>query len=84
MYIGKEEKMDNKLKLTIIYTPCEEGGFTAYIKEMRGVVSEGETKEEARENVLDALRLMLEVERDESELEDSTINKISDELLILA
>lgn len=75
--------MENKLKLTIVYTPCEEGGYTAYIKEMRGVISEGDTKEEARENVLDALDLMLEVNRDESELEDSTINKISDELLIL-
>ena len=75
--------MENKLKLTIVYTPCEEGGYTTYIKEMRGVISEGETKEEARENVLDALGLMLEVDRDESELEDSTINKITDELSIL-
>jgi predicted RNase H-like HicB family nuclease len=75
--------MENKLKLTIVYTPCEEGGYTAYIKEMRGVISEGETKEEARENVLDALGLMLEVDREESELEDSTINKASDELIIL-
>jgi predicted RNase H-like HicB family nuclease len=75
--------MANNLKLTIVYTPCEEGGYTAYIKEMRGVISEGETKEEARENVLDALSLMLEVDREESELEDSTINKMSDELLIL-
>lgn len=76
--------MENKLKLTIIYTPCEEGGYTAHIKEMRGVISEGETKEEARENVLDALGLMLEVDRDDAELEDSTINNISEELLILA
>ncbi len=76
--------MENKLKLTIVYTACEEGGYTAYIKEMRGVISEGETKAEARENVLDALSLMLEIDREESELENSTINKISDELLILA
>ncbi|PKL86514.1 MAG: type II toxin-antitoxin system HicB family antitoxin [Ignavibacteriae bacterium HGW-Ignavibacteriae-1] len=75
--------MENKLKLTIVYTPCEEGGYTAYIKEMRGVISEGETKQEARENVLDALGLMLEVDREESELEDSTTDKISDELIIL-
>ena len=51
--------MDSNLKLTIVYTPCDEGGYTAYIKEMRGVISEGETKEEARQNVLDALSLML-------------------------
>jgi predicted RNase H-like HicB family nuclease len=81
--IKEEKNMENKLKLTIVYTPCEEGGYTAYIKEMRGVISEGETKQEARENVLDALGLMLEVDREESELEDSTTDKISDELIIL-
>jgi predicted RNase H-like HicB family nuclease len=76
--------MDNKLKLTIVYTPCEEGGYTAYIKEIRGVISEGETKEEARANVLDALGLMLDLDREESEYSENTENKISDELLILA
>ncbi|MDQ1265455.1 MAG: Type toxin-antitoxin system HicB family antitoxin, partial [Bacteroidota bacterium] len=63
--------------------PCEEGGFTAYIKELRGVISEGETIEEARENVLDALSLMLDTEREESEKEDEHINSIYDELMIL-
>ena len=76
--------MDNKLKLTIVYTPCEEGGYTAHIKEIRGVVSEGETIEEAKENVLDALGLMLEADREESELIESSENKFSDELLIIA
>lgn len=75
--------MDNKLKLTIVFTPCEEGGYTAYIKEMRGVISEGETIEEARENVIDALELMLEVERAESNKELQFENTFSDELLIL-
>ena len=74
---------NNNLKLTIVYTPCEEGGYTAYIKEMRGVISEGETIESAKENVLDALALMLEVDRDESDMEDNTENKILDELQIL-
>jgi len=62
--------MDKQLKLTIVYSPCEEGGYTAYIKEMRGVISEGETKAEARENVLDALGLMLEADREEFEKEN--------------
>ena len=74
--------MENNLKLTIVYTPCDEGGYTAFIKEIRGVISEGDTKEEARENVLDALGLMLDSER-ESELEINDIHNISDELLIL-
>ncbi len=75
--------MENKLKLTIVYTPCDEGGYTAFIKEIRGVISEGDTKEEARENVLDALGLMLDSEREESELEINDLHNISDELLIL-
>ena len=43
-------------ELTIIFEPCEEGGYTAFIPEVPGAISEGETIEEAREMVLDALR----------------------------
>lgn len=42
--------------LTIVFEPAEEGGYTAYIPEVPGAISEGETVEEAREMVLDALR----------------------------
>jgi predicted RNase H-like HicB family nuclease len=76
--------VENKLKLTIVYIPCEEGGFTSYIKEMRGVISEGETIKEARENVIDALGLMLESDREEFENLENSENSITDELLILA
>jgi predicted RNase H-like HicB family nuclease len=50
--------------LTAVVVPCAEGGFTAYIPEIRGVVSEGETLQEVQENLLDALELMLETERE--------------------
>jgi len=43
-------------QLTIIFEPAEEGGYTAYIPEVPGAISEGETIDEAREMVLDALR----------------------------
>ena len=76
--------MNNKLKLTAIFTPCEEGGYTAQIKEIRGVISEGETLEEAKENLLDALQLMLEVEQEEFDREGISENTITDELYILA
>ena len=42
--------------LTIVYETAEEGGFTASIAEVPGAISEGETIEEARENVMDALQ----------------------------
>ncbi|GIK32174.1 MAG: type II toxin-antitoxin system HicB family antitoxin [Armatimonadetes bacterium] len=41
-------------ELTIVFEPAEEGGFTAFIPEVPGAVSEGETLEEARAMVLDA------------------------------
>ena len=38
-----------------------EGGFSAYIKEVPGVNTQGETITEAKENLKDALCLVLEV-----------------------
>jgi predicted RNase H-like HicB family nuclease len=47
-------------EFTIVLEPAEEGGYTAFIPEVPGAISEGETVEEARENVLDALRELTE------------------------
>jgi len=44
---------------TIIFEPAEEGGYTAYIPELPGAISEGETVDEAREMVLDAARELI-------------------------
>lgn len=52
--------------LTAVFEPAEEGGFVAYIPEMPGVASQGETMDEARENLLDALELVLEVRREQA------------------
>lgn len=42
-------------EFTIVFEPAEEGGFVATIPEAPGAVSEGETIEEARAMVLDAV-----------------------------
>jgi predicted RNase H-like HicB family nuclease len=42
------------IEFTIVFEPAEEGGYTAFIPEVPGAVSEGETVEEARNLVLDA------------------------------
>jgi predicted RNase H-like HicB family nuclease len=49
-------RMADPINLTIVYEPAEEGGYVAWIQEVPGAISQGETREEARENVLDALR----------------------------
>jgi predicted RNase H-like HicB family nuclease len=51
-------------KFTIIYEPAEEGGYTAFIPEVPGAISEGETIDEAREMVLDALNELSECRRE--------------------
>ena len=45
-----------ELELQIAYEEAEEGGYVARVVGVPGAISEGETREEARENVLDALR----------------------------
>jgi predicted RNase H-like HicB family nuclease len=46
--------------LTAAYLPAKEGGYTAEIVEARGVHSQGETFDEARGNLHQAIALMLE------------------------
>lgn len=57
--------MPEQLGLTIVYEPGEEGWIVASIPEVAGVLSQGRTREEARTNVIDALRLMLSPETPE-------------------
>ena len=40
------------------------GGYMAYVEEVPGAITEGETLEERRENLKDALQLMLETNRE--------------------
>ncbi len=54
--------MSESLRLTINYADGGEGWILATIPEVAGVFSQGRTREEARANVIDALRLMLSPE----------------------
>ena len=55
----------NTINLTAVYEPCEEGGYIAYIDEIQGINSQGETLEEAKENLVDAINLLFEEIRNE-------------------
>jgi len=52
------------MKLTAVFVPADEGGYTAFVEEIPGAITEGETIEEARENLQDALRMVLECNRE--------------------
>lgn len=59
------------LTLTAVFEPAPEGGYTCHFEELPEVFSQGETLEEARSNLADALTLVLEHHRDEARARDS-------------
>ena len=59
---GSVRGMAQQLDVTIVYEPGEDGWVLAWIPEVAGVFSQGRAREEARDSVIDALRLMLSPE----------------------
>ncbi len=58
--------MNERLRMTIQFDePDEEGWIVARVVEVPGALSQGKTREEARENVLDALRVVLAPDGDD-------------------
>jgi predicted RNase H-like HicB family nuclease len=58
--------MSDMLRLTIAFEePDADGWIVARVVEVPGALSQGRTREEARENVIDALRLMLTPDDDD-------------------
>jgi antitoxin HicB len=57
---------DLKLKLTAVFEPAPEGGYTCHFEELPEVFSEGETLEQAKANLLDVLAEVMEYHREEA------------------
>ncbi len=72
MYLcTKANKMKN-IEMTAVFEPCDEGGYIAYIEEIPGINSQGETIENAKENLADAINLLFE-ERRSTNVKDDKI-----------
>jgi predicted RNase H-like HicB family nuclease len=55
-----------RIKFTAVYEEVskeEGGGYVAYVEELPGAITQGETLDEARENLRDAVELLLEANR---------------------
>ena len=48
------------MKLCVILNLSEEGGYTAVVPALPGCISEGDTREEALDNIREAIALYLE------------------------
>ncbi len=56
-------------EFTAVYEAAEEGGFIAYAAELPGAITQGETIEEARANLVEAIQLILETNAEQNRLE---------------
>ena len=53
------QQLMTELILTPIFEEVEEGGFVGYVAELPGANTQGETLEEVRENLSEAIELIL-------------------------
>jgi antitoxin HicB len=62
LFVSKPKGGDHvpQFQYTAVFEPAPEGGFTVIVPALPGLVTEGDTMEEAREMVKDAIRGYLE------------------------
>ena len=60
------------MKLKVVLEPSEEGGFTVYVPSLPGCISEGNSREEALDNIREAIELYLEPIEDDIALVPGT------------
>lgn len=73
----------NELTLTAIYEEAEEGGYIGYVAELPGANTQGETMEEVRKNLAEAIQLILETNREEFEKRLPPGTKVTRERMVL-
>ena len=57
------------MELTAVFEPAAEGGYTCFVEEIPAAISQGETLAEAKANLRDALKLVLQCQRELAEKE---------------
>ena len=68
------------MKLTAVFEPAKEGGYTCFVEEIPAAISQGETLAEAKANLLDALKLVLACQRKlaEQDLSPNALRELLD------
>jgi predicted RNase H-like HicB family nuclease len=67
---------------TAVFERADEGGFIAFVEELPGANTQGETLDEARENLREAVELVLEMNR-ELALRDVDESRVIREELVI-
>jgi predicted RNase H-like HicB family nuclease len=62
-----------KMKFEVVLEPSDEGGYTVYVPSLPGCISEGETIEEALDNIREAIQLYLEPVDDDWNVKEGSL-----------
>lgn len=65
------------MEIKVVLEPQEEGGFTVYVPALAGCISQGETREEALENIREAIELYLDAGLDETVTLEGEVHQIA-------
>jgi len=72
----------NELTLTSVFEEADEGGYVGYVAELPGANTQGETIEDVRENLSEAVELILNSNREQCEKNFSNSGKVIRERLV--
>ncbi|MBS3772425.1 MAG: type II toxin-antitoxin system HicB family antitoxin [Bacteroidales bacterium] len=71
--------MKTKTRLTAIFEETE-GGYIAYVKEINGINTQGDSIEEAKENLNDAIISYFQANREEFDSREKNLNIIAEDI----
>ena len=52
------------MRLKVLFEPSDEGGYTDHVPSLPGCISEGDTLDDTRRNIREAIELYLEPDED--------------------
>lgn len=76
--------MNMQRSFTAVFQPADEGGYIAWVEELPGANTQGETLDEARENLKEAIQLILEVNRERALADVDETIAIREEIVVSA
>jgi predicted RNase H-like HicB family nuclease len=68
------------MKLTAVFQKAPEGGYIAFVEELPGANTQGETLDEARHNLREAIEMALEANREFAEMELHGLDVIREQI----
>lgn len=76
--------MTMQRSFTAVFQPADEGGYIAWVEELPGANTQGDTLAEARENLKEAIELILEVNRERALADVDETVAIREEIVVSA